>query len=67
MTYGQIDITPAPLPFGPDEKVFWVHGCDEDKEEINDCLKAGCYKISYNDSLQLYQDVSGINEELLGK
>ena len=51
-------IIPPELPFKLDEKIFTIYYDDE--EQIGEAY-------SYNDLLKLQNDISGINEELLGK
>jgi hypothetical protein len=61
-----LEITPPILPYDLDAKIFWVHLCDAGDEDQKACIKAGCYKTSYRDSLQLYEDIAGVSQELLG-
>jgi hypothetical protein len=52
-------IIPVALPFSPDDKIFH-HTDEETGENIGD-------PYSYNDFLQSIIDISGVNEELLGR
>lgn len=57
-----LDITPLPLPFDPAAKIFDPFtGEDEDNE------REPSEPYSYNEWIQCINDISGINEELLGK
>lgn len=51
-------ITPLPLPFSMDEKIFVP--TDEEGNRIGE-------NYSYNDWLKEIDNISGINEELMGK
>lgn len=51
-------ITPLPLPFSQDAKIF---NCIDDEGNVIG------EPYSYNDWIQKIEDISGINEELLGK
>ena len=56
-----LEITPPPLPFDPDDKIFST--CDEDCR--SNCAKHP--KVSYNDQLKQFESITGISEDLLGK
>lgn len=58
-----LQIDSAPMPFDLNEKMFWVHLSDD---ENHDCHECDCYQESYNDWLKKLQDMSGVNQELLG-
>lgn len=53
-------INPIPLPFDLNDKIFRKCVC----EDYPDC---GCGLESYNDGIKNLLNISGVNEELLGK
>lgn len=53
-----LPITPAPLPYELDDKIFYY--TDEEGNKIGD-------PYSYNDHIAMLNSISGVNEELLGK
>lgn len=53
-----LEIECTPLPFGLDEKIF--HYYDDEGNIIGE-------PYSYNDWIQRIKDISGVNEELLGR
>jgi hypothetical protein len=53
-----LEIFPIPLPFSVNEKIF--HLCDEDGNKIGE-------PFSYNDWLDKFKGISGVNEELVGR
>lgn len=53
-----LPLTPPPLPFALDDKIFYT--TDEEGEPIGE-------PWSFNDWKKELDDISGINEDLLGK
>lgn len=53
-----LEIIPAPLPFKTSDKIF--HNHDEEGNPIGD-------PYSFDDEIKFLNDISGVNEELLGK
>ncbi len=52
-----LSIIPPPLPFSLNEKLF--QSCDDEGNPIGE-------KYSYNDFILEIENISGINEDLLG-
>lgn len=53
-----LSITPLPLPFHPDDKIFQI--VDDEGNIMGE-------PYSHNDWIAMVESISGINEELLGK
>lgn len=53
-----LGITLPGSPLGYDDKIFKCCSCEE---------KCSCPRQSYNEWLQIIRDISGVNDELLGK